>query len=76
MASRKLRVAAALALPVIAAVLVPAGITGCDDDRRRHNTVIVVPEGRHDADQDRRHEAVREERHDSDEHHDRQEHHD
>lgn len=68
MTSRNLRMAVALALPVIAAVLVPAGITGCDNDKRRHNTIIVVPEGRRDdRNQDRRHEVNR------DEHRDRQE---
>ena len=72
MTSRNLRMAAALALPVIAALLVPAGIAGCDDDRRRHNTVIVAPEGRHDdRHQDRRHEANRDEHRDRQEHRDR-----
>jgi hypothetical protein len=72
MRSRKLRMAVALALPVIAAVLVPAGITGCDDNRRRHDTVIVAPQERH-TDRvivhDR--EVHRDEHHESQEHHDR-----
>ena len=72
MSSRKLKMAVALALPVIVAVLVPTGIAGCDDDRRRHNTVIVVPEDRgHAHDQDRRHEANRDEHREGQEHRDR-----
>lgn len=59
--------AVALALPVIAAVLLPVGIAGCHDDRHGHDRVIVVPEGR-GYDQDRHHEAS------SDEHRDRREH--
>lgn len=72
MTVRDLRMAAALSLPLVAALLVPAGIAGCDDDRRRHSTVIVVPEKRgNDHDQDRRHEASRDEHRDRQEHHDR-----
>ncbi len=71
MTSRNLRTATALALPVIAAILVPAGITGCDDDKRRHRTVIVAPEERHD---DRAYDHNRERN--GDEHRNRQEHRD
>jgi hypothetical protein len=69
---RNLKTAAVLSLPLVAALLAPAGIAGCDDDRRRHNTVIVAPEGRHDdRDQDRRREADRNEHRDRQEHRDR-----
>jgi hypothetical protein len=72
MRSRRWRMAAALAMPAIAAVLVPAGLVGCDDDRRRHDTVIVAPQERHDdRDQDRRHEASKNERRDKQDHRDR-----
>jgi hypothetical protein len=64
MSVRNLRIAAVLALP-LAALLVTAGIAGCDDDRRRQKTVIVVPEGRgHDRDQDRHHKWNRSEHRD------------
>jgi hypothetical protein len=67
-----LKMAAAFTLPLVAAVLVPAGIAGCDDDRRRHNTVIVAPEERHnDRAYDRYHGANRDEHRDRQEHRDR-----